>query len=113
MYQILTYRRKMRMKMNNHKVVIDPWVQYAREWLKKKDEANLRRSTQNLVQKVNDKCRHHEDYDDAWKSIEELMQLLDRFHDDGTTHSKEAPQIFIDCGIAAYHMGMPARRSPI
>ena len=92
--------------MSNHKIIIDPWVEYVRgEWLEKKETANLRRSTQNLLQKVQTMCKDHTQFNEAWQHVEELIQLQERFHNDGSVHNKEAPQIFLDCGIAAYHMG--------
>lgn len=92
--------------MSNHKAIIDPWVEYVRgEWLEKKEKANLRRSTQNLLQKVQTMCKDHTQFNEAWQHVEELIQLQERFHNDGSVHNKETPQIFLDCGIAAYHMG--------
>ena len=92
--------------MSNHKVIIDPWMEYVRgEWLEKKEPAKLRHSTHNLLNKVKAMCRDHTQFVDAWQHVEELIQLQERFQNDGSAHSKEAPQIFLDCGIAAYHMG--------
>jgi SOS-response transcriptional repressor LexA len=92
--------------MSNHKAIIDPWMEYVRgDWLDKKEKANLRRSTQNLLQKVQAMCKDHTQFNEAWQHVEELIQLQERFHNDGSIHSKEAPQIFLDCSIAAYHMG--------
>jgi SOS-response transcriptional repressor LexA len=92
--------------MSNHKLIIDPWMEYVRgEWLERKEKANLRRSTQNLLQKVQTMCKDHTQFNEAWQHVEELIQLQERFHNDGSVHNKEAPQIFLDCGIAAYHMG--------
>jgi SOS-response transcriptional repressor LexA len=92
--------------MSNHKAIIDPWIEYVRgEWLEKKEKANLRRSTQNLLQKVQTMCKDHMQFNEAWEHVEELIQLQERFHNDGSVHNKETPQIFLDCGIAAYYMG--------
>jgi len=95
--------------MSNHKVIIDRWVDTVRdEWLSPagiKEPAKLRGSTQNLLQKVKIMCKDHTQFNEAWEHVEELIQLQERFHNDGSIHNKEAPQIFLDCGIAAYYMG--------
>ena len=92
--------------MNKHKPVIDAWVVVVRdEWLVMKNNAILRASTSNLLQKVKERYGDYTKFDEAWEYIDKLEQLLSRFHDDGNIHVNETPQSFIDCGIAAYHMG--------
>lgn len=96
--------------MNKHKTVIDTWLEEVRgKWLGMKDEAVLRRSTSNLLRQVNERCKDHTQFDAAWQHIDKLEQLLGRFHDDGNVHIKEVPQSYIDCGVAAYHMGNISR----
>lgn len=95
--------------MSNHKAIIDRWVDTVRDkWLSAdgiREPAKLRGSTQNLLQKVKVMSREHTQFNEAWQHVEELIQLQERFYNDGSVHNKETPQIFLDCGIAAYHMG--------
>lgn len=92
--------------MNHHKPIIDPWVDLARhEWLERKGGANLRQSAQKIVDKIKKMSNNPSQAEKIWHHIDELIQLQERIHNDSATHNKETPQIYLDCGIAAYHMG--------
>jgi tetratricopeptide (TPR) repeat protein len=58
-----------------------------------------------MLQKIRETSKDPARFNEAWEYIEELIHLQKRFLNDTSVHRKEAPQIFLDCGIAAYYMG--------
>jgi len=89
----------------SNKEVIDSWIDYvSSQWLNYRDKPRLCPSTENLIRKMEQKCNDRQ-YDAAWKYIEDLERLHDRFHDENRLYSKEPAQIFVECAIASYKMG--------
>jgi len=92
--------------MNQNKKIIDAWIEYVHPgWLHRWDDARLRPSITKLIAKVKSTINYPRKFDDGWKFIEEIEKLHGLLHDDTRTYSKESPEMLLECGVAAYHMG--------
>ena len=90
----------------NHKKNIEAWIEYVySEWLNKWEPVHLRPSTTKLVGRMKNTINTHRQFDGAWKLVDEIEKLHGLLHDDTRTHSKESPQMLLECGIAAHRMG--------
>jgi len=92
--------------MNQNRKNARAWIDHVySEWLGKWDRARIRPAILELILELRSAVENLKKLDDSWRLIEELEKLHSLLYNETLTHSKEPPQMMLECGLAADRLG--------